>query len=172
MGNNYIEFALAELKKAGLKITKPRKMMVELLASSDKAFTPYEMRDTLKGKGINADVVTIYRVLEVLERMSLVHKVMALGRYIRCLTSQENQDKTQESEDKVSNQNKSLNHKDSSRHKNSSRCHHYLLCKKCRKVEEIEGENLHALEQKIQKEKKFQIEEHYLEFIGICAACQ
>jgi Fur family ferric uptake transcriptional regulator len=137
---NYIDYALTELKKTGLKITKPRQMIVSLLAKSDKALSPYEMRDMLKKKKINADVVTIYRILEVLEKIALAHKVLAFSGYIRCNT--EKMAKTS--------------------------CHHYLLCRKCHRVDEVEGENLHDLEKKISKKHKFNIQSHYLEFMGLC----
>ncbi len=142
---SYITHALNSLKDNGLKITDPRKMIVNLLAKSNKALSPYEMRDLLKKQKIHADVVTIYRVLEILEQMSLAHKVLAVNGYIRCSTN-------------------SLD----------TQCHHYLLCQKCRKVEEVEGEegeNLQHIQQKIAKEFKFQISSHYLEFTGLCSEC-
>ena len=54
-------------------------MIVELLNKNDKALSPYDMRDQLKKQRINPDVVTIYRVLETLEKLMLVHKVLALN---------------------------------------------------------------------------------------------
>ncbi|MFA5830054.1 MAG: Fur family transcriptional regulator [Candidatus Gracilibacteria bacterium] len=138
----YVEHALQSLKDNGLKITDPRKMIVNLLAKSEKALSPYEMRDLLKKQKIHADVVTIYRVLEVLEKMSLAHKVLAVNGYIRCSTTED-----------------------------ETACHHYLLCKNCRKVEEVEGENLHSLQTKIAKDYKFEITSHYLEFTGLCSEC-
>jgi Fur family transcriptional regulator, ferric uptake regulator len=141
---NYIPHALEQLKLSGLKITKPRQMIVNLLAKSDKALSPYEMRDILKKKHINADVVTIYRVMEVLENIALAHKVLAFSGYIRCNT------------EKIK----------------KSGCHHYLLCGNCHRVDEVEGENLHQLEIKISKKHKFEIKSHYLEFMGLCETCQ
>lgn len=141
---DYISFALEKLKEAGLKITNPRKMLVTFLAKSDKVLSPYEMKALLKKEKINADVVTIYRVLEVLESMSLVHKVQAFNGYVRCNTKK----------------------------MQPGVCHHYLLCRSCKKVEEVEGENLSQLEKKISQQNHFQIESHYLEFMGLCAACK
>jgi len=142
---NYTQFALKTLKDAGFKLTTQREMIVKLLAKTDKALSPYDMRDTLKKQKINADVVTIYRVLETLENLALVHKVLAVNGYIRCNT------------DEIGKKNF---------------CHHYLLCKNCHKIDEVEGEDLTKLEQKIEKDKKFKIESHYLEFTGLCKDCQ
>jgi len=90
-------------------------------------------------------------VLDVLENMGLVHKVLALSRYIRCHVVPTH---------------------DHPGHGGKTDCHHYLLCSNCRKVEEIEGENLENLSQKITKDYGFKIESHSLEFIGLCANCQ
>jgi len=143
--NNYQEIVLQELKKSDFKITAPRLVVIELLAESDTALTPYEMRDILMKRGVKADVVTIYRVLEVLEKLGFVHKVNSLGRFVKCHSGDL---------------------------KSSSKCHHYLLCRVCYKVEEVEGEDLHKLEEKIQRERDFKVETHYLEFSGVCSDCQ
>lgn len=135
--------ALKMLREADFKITDQRRMIVELLAKTDKALSPYDMRDALKKRKINADVTTIYRVLETLEKLSLAHKVLAVNGYVRCNT------------DKPS----------------KNFCHHYLLCKKCHKIDEVEGEDLTKLEKKIAQTKKFQIDAHYLEFTGLCKNC-
>lgn len=141
---NYQQYALKTLKDTGFKITGQRQMVVELLAKTDKALSPYDMRDMLNKQHIKADVVTIYRILETLEKLSLVHKVLAVNGYVRCNTEKFG-DKT---------------------------CHHYLLCKKCHNIDEVEGEDLSKLERKIQNEKKFQIDSHYLEFMGLCKDCR
>lgn len=142
---NYRQFALQRLKEAKLKITKPRAQIVQLLAKTNKALTPYEMRDNLKKQKIHADVVTIYRVLETLEQLALAHKVLAFSGYIRCNTTEKDSEEI---------------------------CHHYLLCKNCHNVEEVEGEDLSKLEGKISRDRHFSIQSHYLEFMGLCVNCQ
>jgi Fur family transcriptional regulator, ferric uptake regulator len=142
---NYADYAIDELKKAGLKLTKPRQQIVDFLAQSDTVLSPYEMREQLKQNKVNADVVTIYRVLDTLESLGLVHKVLALNGYVRCSTPST---------------------------KKSETCHHYLVCSQCHRVEEVEGEDLSALEKRILANQKFAIKSHYLEFMGICHRCQ
>lgn len=142
---NYKQQALKMLREADFKITDQRRMIVELLAKTDKALSPYDMRDALKKRKINADVVTIYRVLETLEKLSLAHKVLAVNGYVRCSTEEVNEKK--------------------------KFCHHYLLCKKCHKIDEVEGEDLTKLEKKIARDKKFRVDSHYLEFTGVCKNC-
>jgi Fe2+ or Zn2+ uptake regulation protein len=145
----FYEQALLAMKQAGLKLTKPRQQVLIFLAECSKAMTPYEIRDVLKSRRIKSDVVTIYRILEEFTKMGLVHRVMSLGRFVRCSESELAQHCEKDND-----------------------CHHYLICENCHMVEEIAGENLHELEQKIEKKLKFKIFSHSLEFLGLCAACQ
>ena len=145
---NYTQYALKKLKGDHFKITRPREMIVRLLDKSERALTPYEMRDYLNGKKIKADVVTIYRVLETLEKLSLAHKVLAFGGYIAC---------------NMNNQKKGDAIK---------RCHHYLICNRCHRVDEVRGEDLSKLEKRIAGEHQFNIQSHYIEFIGLCKKCR
>ncbi len=147
--NNYKHFALEKLQEAGYKLTRPRKLVIDLLSKNKKVLTPYEMRDTFKKRKVNADVVTIYRILETLEKLSLVHKVLALNGYSACAVTGLDRKKNAEQS-----------------------CHHYLVCKSCHRVDEVEGENLSGLEKKIAKQYQFKIQSHYLEFTGLCKSCR
>lgn len=142
--DQYLDSALAKLKAQHFKITPSRQKILEFLAKSNKALSPYEMKALLKGKKMKADVVTIYRILELLEKLGLVHKVLGFNGYIHCGTEGKNK---------------------------KTACHHYLLCKVCKKVEEVEGEDLSTLEKKIEKNVGFKIDSHYLEFMGVCRSC-
>jgi len=140
---NYFEFAVSKLKENDYKLTVMRESVLRLLNENSMPFTPYEVKDELLKKGVKADVVTLYRVFEVFEKIGLVHKVSSLGRYIPCYVQGEaNMD-----------------------------CHHYVICKLCKKIEEVEGEDLHSLEAKIQRNLGFKVESHYLEFNGVCNVC-
>ncbi len=145
--SEYRKFALEKLKDAGFKITKPRSILIELLEKYKKVLTPYEMRDLLKSVDINADIVTIYRILDAFEKLGLVHKVLALNGYVACDTD------------------------DLSSKRSDLECHHSIVCKVCHRVEEVHGDDLSNLRKKITQKYGFLIEAHTLEFIGICKKC-
>ncbi|MFC2013287.1 Fur family transcriptional regulator [Chloroflexota bacterium] len=50
--------------------------------------------------------------------------------------------------------------------------HHHLICSNCGKVVDFSGYDLGGLEQRLSLETGFDIEDHLLEFVGLCQACQ
>lgn len=50
--------------------------------------------------------------------------------------------------------------------------HHHLVCSSCGKVVDFTGHDLDKLEQRLPQETGFDIEDHLLEFVGICRNCQ
>ena len=55
----------------------------------------------------------------------------------------------------------------------SKRHHHHLICISCKKVIEFElEEDWSVQEQKVSKEKNFQVLDHSLEFFGLCVECK
>jgi len=50
--------------------------------------------------------------------------------------------------------------------------HHHLVCESCGKVESVSDSFMAEVEKKIQKDKKFLIKSHSLEFYGLCEDCQ
>lgn len=50
--------------------------------------------------------------------------------------------------------------------------HHHLICANCGKVVDFTGHDLGDLEQRLYQETGFEINDHLLEFIGLCRACQ
>lgn len=50
--------------------------------------------------------------------------------------------------------------------------HHHLICSNCGRIEDIEGEYLKDIENKIRVKRRFQVKSHSLEFFGLCRNCQ
>ncbi len=50
--------------------------------------------------------------------------------------------------------------------------HHHLICTNCGKIEDISGEYLTVIENKIRKENGFIVKSHSLEFYGLCRNCR
>ena len=50
--------------------------------------------------------------------------------------------------------------------------HHHLICSNCGEVTDFAGYDLAKLEQRLSRETGFHIEDHLLEFTGLCQNCQ
>jgi Fur family ferric uptake transcriptional regulator len=49
--------------------------------------------------------------------------------------------------------------------------HHHIICQRCGKVEELEGISENFVRE-VSKQTKFIVEDHNLEFFGLCKECQ
>ena len=54
----------------------------------------------------------------------------------------------------------------------ASEHHHHLICSSCGRVVDFSGYDLSELEQRLSLETGFDIEDHLLEFVGLCHSCQ
>lgn len=70
------DFARERLKKSGLKVTKARLSILSVLKTEAKPLTVAEILHFIKKQHkVDADEVTVYRVLEALEKTDLIDKV-------------------------------------------------------------------------------------------------
>jgi len=66
---------LAELKASGYHLTRPRRLIVEILATSPRALEPIEIYEQGKKKSPHLGLVTVYRTIEKLESLGLVQRI-------------------------------------------------------------------------------------------------
>lgn len=145
----YADEAMHVLKERGYRITKPRLRVVELLAGTDEALSPYEIKDRLDAAGTHVDTVSIYRILECLEENHLIHRVLTTGKVRRCDLEQEEHCHLEQTD----------------------HCHHNLVCKACGTVQEVHCPGVQAIIDEVAKASGFRIEQHHLEFSGLCRKC-
>jgi Fur family transcriptional regulator, ferric uptake regulator len=50
--------------------------------------------------------------------------------------------------------------------------HHHLICKNCKKIDEIDDNFMQNWEKDIKKKRGFLVNSHALEFFGLCKECQ
>jgi Fur family transcriptional regulator, ferric uptake regulator len=67
------------LHDSGYRITNPRKAIVELVASSEKALSPIDIYDLGRKEYPGLGLVTVYRTLEKLEDLGLIQRVHQPG---------------------------------------------------------------------------------------------
>ena len=149
----FAEEASQLLTLAGLRVTRPRRAVVELL---ERALEPLEaaaIHAQLKGSGISIDRASVYRVLAVLETHGLVHRLMGNGGYLACHLPRHL-------------------HVAGDEEPADQSCHHHVVCRRCHRAVEIHCDGLPTLVAAVALATGFRAERHALEVTGLCRNCQ
>jgi len=81
---------LKKLKENGHRLTRQRRVIVEVMSNFNRALKPIEVYDLGRKSYPNLGLVTVYRTLENLEKLSLlqkVHQPQGCNRYIKSANS-------------------------------------------------------------------------------------
>ncbi|MFA6358427.1 MAG: Fur family transcriptional regulator [Candidatus Omnitrophota bacterium] len=134
---------LITLKENHLKITPRRRAVIELFLKEGRYLGPYEIRVILKKRSLKVGLPSVYRILEELEEAGILVKVEHKNRQIYYgLCKKPHQD------------------------------HHHFICRKCKKVEEVEYCNFTGVSEFIEKNLCGKVESHTMQIEGLCSACK
>jgi Fe2+ or Zn2+ uptake regulation protein len=148
--STYTERALNLLKERGYRITKPRRLVVETLDKHEASLSPYDIKDLLAEAGEAIDTVSIYRIIECLEQNHLVHRLLLQnGKIKKCNLEDESHCDLHQPD----------------------HCHHFLICRQCSRIEEMHCLGLQTIMQEVSSKSGFTVEDHHLEFVGLCQDC-
>ncbi len=131
-----------EIRASGLKSTKSRCAILDILKQNDRPASADEVYMELKSRGISLNISTVYRTLDAMTEKNLVKKLSITG------------------ESKALFELNAIGHK------------HYLVCLGCRKTMAIEGCPLESFERELAEETDFVIEGHKLDIYGYCPECR
>lgn len=132
----------SNLKKAGLKITLPRRKILETMEKAKKHHLSAEdIYRILLDAGEEIGLATVYRVLTQFEAAGLVVRHHFEG-------------------------GQSIFELDTGVH------HDHLVCVKCGRVEEFVDDNIEIRQEEIAKQAGYTITDHILNIYGICGQCQ
>lgn len=140
--SRYADLALAALRSAGLRVTRPRRSVVELLERAERPLTAAGIHEALLCKRIDVDLASVYRTLAVLEQHSLIHRLLTVEGVVRCEPGFE-----------------------------EAACHHHTVCRQCGKVQETSCDGALALRAKVQASTGFTADSHRIELTGLCLGC-
>ena len=142
--NVYLDELKIRLKDEGFKLTHQRRNIVEaLLNSHGKHMSSEEIYDVVKKGCPEIGLATVYRTLQVLDKLGYTNK---LNLDDGCVRYELNMDK-------------------------NAHNHHHLICKKCSKIIEVEEDLLDQLESVIRDKYGFDVENHDVKFNGYCKSC-
>ena len=129
------------LFNAGLKNTKYRVNIIELLSKEESLLSAQDIYLKLVDKKVKINLSTVYRTLEKLVETEIINRVQIEGE------------------------------KQALYEYNSNIHHHFLICQGCNKIIPIYDCPLHDYEEKLEQDSGFHITGHRVEFFGYCEDC-
>ena len=130
------------LQAQGCKVTRPRRQVLEALEGAQEPLSPYDIQELLRKQGKYLNHVTIYRILDLLCRLNLAHKVLSSGGFVKC-----NLDAIEG-------------------------CHRFMVCQHCGDIQEFADKVLCQEENEFARNLGFHTEYHLSEFSGLCSRCR
>ncbi len=130
------------LREHGYKLTSQRIAVIKAITSSEDHLTPYDIYTKVCKENPDIGLVTVYRTLEILDKLGFICEVHAGGSCRSYLVR------------------RPVEH------------HHHLICSDCGKVVDFTSCDLNNVKQSLTRETGFKITSHLLEFLGICQSCQ
>ncbi len=136
------KLAEARCADAGERLTPARLAAYAELLASKKPVSAYDLIALLEDRqGRRIAPLTVYRHLDFLIRVGLVHRLESTQSYITC---------------------------DHPQHEHESP---YLLCSDCGQADEVESRTLENMLRKIAAQRGFQAENAVVEIAGVCQSC-
>lgn len=130
------------LRHAGLKYTKHRASILGVLTGSDRPVSAEQVFIELQKGGVNANLSTVYRILESLASKGIISKT------------------------NIGSDTKALFEMSSGEHR------HRLICMNCKKMTAVEGCPLEEYEKLLRDRTGFDVTGHKLEIYGYCEDCR
>ncbi|MFC2169597.1 Fur family transcriptional regulator [Acidobacteriota bacterium] len=132
------------------RLTAPREAILDFLSRSQKHMSAKEIYSFLQRTYPSMGLSTVYRTLDLLARIGIVNKISIGDGQSRYEFKKKKKDEH----------------------------HHHLICTKCRKIinySEFLDEELSLVkktEERLAKKYNFIIQDHNIEFLGICEKCK
>jgi Fe2+ or Zn2+ uptake regulation protein len=139
---NNSEAWLSHLAENGYRLTKPRQVVVNIMATSERVLNPLDVFEIGREIYPRLGLVTVYRTLEKLEELGLIQRVHQPSGCQAFVSA-------------------------SSGHEHLLIC---LVCGRIEFFKGDEG--MAALMEAVEKSSGYQVREHWLQLLGVCTDCQ
>jgi Fur family transcriptional regulator, ferric uptake regulator len=141
--SDWVGHAQRELERGGYRLSGPRSAVVATLADLGCSVTAKEIADSLHRRGEDVGVASIYRTLELLDKLRLTRRVDAaegVARYEPVGPKGEH--------------------------------HHHIVCESCGEVSAFEDSDLERAIEKLAGRVDYAIDGHDVTLRGECPACR
>ncbi len=140
-----INIIKGKLQEEGYKLTTQRRAILKAIVDNHEGHLSCdEIYNIVKKEYPDLGIATVYRTLQLFEKLDIVCKLNfddGCSRYELSAGSEGHH-------------------------------HHHLICLKCGKVTEVKLDLLEALEEEIEGEGQFTIVDHNVKFYGYCNECK
>ncbi len=76
--------ALEAIRAGGLRVTQPRRSIIRFLAESKVSMTVPTLHAAVNATGSSIDLASVYRIIDALELLGLVHRIASTDGYSAC----------------------------------------------------------------------------------------
>ena len=142
-GRDWSKHARAKLEEAGFKRGGARRAVIDALAAAPCAISALDIEEGARARGRRVGRASVYRALEQLAELGLVHKLdlgSATARYERVDPGGDH--------------------------------HHHMVCDECGKVLPFEDPDLEVAVSRVQGSQGFAVREHEIVLHGECDECR
>lgn len=130
------------LNHEGLRLTHPRRVIISVLEKASTPLSPQTIHQRSMEASEEIGLVSVYRTLDLLAELGLVRRVHGHDECQGYVLA-------------------------------SPGHHHHMVCRNCAAAVEFSGmDDLSALIGHIEEETGFKVDEHLLQFSGLCPLCQ
>jgi Fur family ferric uptake transcriptional regulator len=143
MAATWSEHAGDELRRAGFRSGGARRAVVDFLGRRDCCVSAQELHDGLSGEGRTVGIATVYRVLDQLAALRLVHRV-DLGEGVARFEAAQP----------------------------GGEHHHHLVCDDCGRVEAFSDPALERALSRVAGARGYDLEAHDVVLRGACGDCR
>lgn len=128
-------------EQQGERLTELRQTVLEILSKEQGALTAYQLLEKLQQIRPGAKPPTVYRALEFLQQLGLVHKIDSSNAFLVC------------------------------HHTHGAHQAQFLICNQCGAIQEFDLPEIAKPISRMAKDNGFQIESETIEIRGLCKQC-
>jgi Fur family zinc uptake transcriptional regulator len=129
-------------RRMGARLTRLRRNVLSLVLSAGRPLTAYEILDLLRPKDPSATPAGVYRSLDFLSELGLVHRIESAKSFIACAMPD---------------------------HAHPSQM---LVCRRCGTVVETEDSGVARATESLGRRLGFALDRNTMEFVGLCPSCR
>ena len=129
-------------RRRGARLTRLRRNILMLVLSAERPLTAYEILDLLRPTDPSATPAGVYRSLDFLTKLGLVHRIDSAKSFIACAMPD---------------------------HAHPSQM---LVCRRCGTVVETEDPQVAQATESLGRRLGFALDRNTIEFVGLCPSCR